>query len=38
VAKWLTGSGCCLGGEWGRLRDGCIRCVVIVEWKGAVLG
>jgi len=25
VAKRLTGSGCRLGDEWGRSRDGCIR-------------
>ena len=24
VAKWLIGSGCRLGGEWGWLKDGCI--------------
>jgi len=25
VAKRLSGSGCRWDGEWGRLRDGCIR-------------
>jgi len=25
-------------GEWGRLNDGCITWVVIVEGEGAVLG
>jgi len=25
VAQWLIRSGCRLGGEWSRLRDGCIR-------------
>jgi len=25
-------------GEWGRLNDGCIRWVVIIEGEGAVLG
>jgi len=36
VAKRLIGSGCSLGGEWGRSMDGYTRWVEIVEWEGAV--
>jgi len=37
VAKWLSGSGCRLGGEWGRSRDGVLDGVVRRR-DGAVLG
>jgi len=38
VAKWLIGSGCRLGGQWGRSKDGCSRWGGDRRKEGAVLG
>jgi len=38
VVKRLIGSGCRLGGEWGRSKDGCIRWVDNVEGEGQFWG
>ena len=37
MEKWLIGSGCHLGGEWGQSRDGVLDGVKIIEGEGAVL-
>jgi len=38
VAKRLIGSDAVWGGEWGRSRDGCLRCGDDRQREGAVLG